>query len=256
MRLRNSLLLILISSLVLTSCFETKRKTNSSSSSGNLDSDTYQYTDGGSGSGSDSGSGSSDDGYGDGTEDGEADAGQTQNYYSLNNIVVHSKDHNSNSGRNYLWSSAVNLGESDQSIFVTDSRFNVRVRAQSAPAKGNDAHGEYCTYQEYESWYKYTKLEIDICVRKQTGSCIQTKTFSDVPVGEVSIAKEFSVPVTSQPLVVEVVDVRWDTGCLYDRGASERYCPYARVWQNDCVKFDIQFSTDYTKDFPSAAFEE
>ena len=53
--------------------------------------------------------------------------------------------------------------------------------------------------------------------------------------------------------MIEILDVRWDTGCLYDRGQSERYCPTYRVWQNDCVKFDIQFSTDWTKDFPSSA---
>ncbi len=251
MKTRVSIFVLLITSLTLTGCFETKRKTNqsnSSSTTNNLGNDTYQYTPGtGTTTPSDNG------GYGDGTEEGEADAGQTQNYFSLNNIIVHSKDHSSNDGKNYLWSSSTNIDSGSQNIFVTDARFNVRVRAQAAPPKGNDSNGTYCTYQEYEGWYRYTKLEVDICLRSQAGTCVYTHTFSDVPVGEVSKVKEFTVPVSSQALVLEVLDVRWDTGCLYDRGASERYCPYARVWQNDCVKFDIQFSTDYTKDFPSSA---
>ena len=253
------LLTLTLTSLLLTGCFKSEKKINSTKSNtdSNLDGDVYEVTN--PGTGTDSGSGDNGDGggYGDGTEDGVPDAGQTQDYFTISNIIVHSKDHESNEDRDYLWSSQVNEPDSSQNRFVTDSRFNLRVRAQSAPPRGNDSHGEQCFYQEYESWYRYTKLDIEVCLRKSTqSSCTQRHTFEGVPVGQVSKVKEFSVPTTSQPLVIEIVDVRWDTGCLYDRGQSERYCPTYRVWKNDCVKFDVQFSTDWTKDFPSSAPRE
>ena len=251
----NTFIITILASVIMTGCFENEKKVNPSSSNnggGNLDGDTYEIpTIGGNSGGSDSGS---DGGYGDGNEDGDADAGQTQNFYTINNIIVHSKDHNSNTSRDFLWSSDINEPESSQTRFLTDARFNVRVRTRPAPPRGADSHGVQCEFQEYESWFRYTKLDIDVCLRKATQtSCTQRHTFEGVPIDQVSKVKEFSVPTSSQPLVIEILDVRWDTGCLYDRGQSERYCPTYRVWQNDCVKFDIQFSTDWTKDFPSSA---
>lgn len=185
-----------------------------------------------------------------GDEEGVADAGQTTDYYSLNTIV-HSKDHNSNENRPYIWSSSVNVPESNQNIFLTDARFNIRIRAKEAPPKGNDSHGVGCDYQDFESWFKYTKLDVDLCIRKASETdCHESHSFNNIQVNSASQVKKFSVPNTSQPLVIDILDVKWDTGCLYDRGQSERYCPTFRVWKNDCVEFDLQFSTDYTKDFP------
>ena len=249
-----SLTTLIIASLLLSGCFKSEKKINTTNNNtdNSLNGDVYEVTNPDTGDGSDDGS---DGGYGDGNEEGVPDAGQTQNYFTISNIIVHSKEHDSNETREFIWSSEVNEPTSSQNRFVTDARFNLRVRTQSAPPKGTDSHGEECSYQEYESWYRYTKLDIDVCLRKSTQtSCTQRHTFEGVPIGQVSKVHQFSVPTTSQPLVVEVVDVRWDTGCLYDRGQSERYCPSYRVWKNDCVKFDIQFSTDYTKDFPSSAF--
>ncbi len=251
-----SLTTLIIASLLLSGCFKSEKKINTTNNTDNsLDGDVYEVTNpstgDSSGDGSDDGS---DGGHGDGNEEGVPDAGQVQNFFTISNIIVHSKDHDSNDSREYIWSSAVNEPASSQNRFTTDARFNLRVRAQPAPPRGNDSHGEECSYQEYEEFYRYTKLDVEVCLRKSTQtSCTQRHTFEGVPIEQVSKVKEFSVPTTSQALVIEVVDVRWDTGCLFDRGQSERYCPTYRVWKNDCVKFDIQFSTDYTKDFPSSA---
>ncbi|WP_034721899.1 hypothetical protein [Bacteriovorax sp. DB6_IX] len=260
----------LILCLLLVGCMETKRKTNSTSSSSNnnYNNDQYQYGNGNSGSsnGSGSGSGSSgeqtDDGtgYGDGNEDGVADGGQTQEYITIGNIALHGTG---GLNRFYpnggpLWSSTNQLSSSDQGIFYTDARFNLRIRPQSAPGQNtNDSLGNKCQYLGNP----YKKLSVDICLRSQTGSCIYTHSFEEVTVGQVSKVKEFTVPNTSAPLVVEVLGVRWDYACqnYLDQGYSESdaavngVCPMGQVWDTSCVKFDIQFSTDHTKDFPSSA---
>lgn len=253
--------------LFFSSCMtkKTNTKTSSTTSTSN-NNDTYNNS-GNSNSGSGSGSGSSTGGqtssgtgYGDGEEDGTADAGQTTDFITLSGISLHGtaglNRYYPNGGP--LWSSATNIGSSDQGIFYTDSRFNLRVRAQASPGQStNDSNGVKCAYVAKP----YKKLNIDVCVRKQTGSCIYTKTFQNVPVGEVSKVYEFPVQSSSTPLIVEILGVQWDYSCqnYLDQGYKETdpavsgYCPMGLVWDTSCIKFDIQFSTDYTKDFPASA---
>lgn len=259
---KKTLLSILIL-IAFTSCMKTKTNTKNTSTSSPLNGDTYYA---GPGDGSDSGDtggdtgGDVDGGYGDGEEDGVADGGQTQDYFTIGNISLHGT---AGLNRFYpnggpLWSSSAQLSSSDQGIFYTNSKFNVRVRAQDGPGQNtNDSRGNKCQYIANP----YAKLTLDLCVRKSTGSCIYTQTFSEVPVGQVSKVKEFTIPTTSEPLVVEVLGVKWDYSCqdYVNRGYSASdpqlngYCPMGLVWDTSCVKFDIQFSTDYTKDFPSSA---
>ncbi|EQC46650.1 hypothetical protein [Bacteriovorax sp. Seq25_V] len=248
-------LTILISLMILSGCMQ-KKSVNRSSSSGNLSNDSVgTVTNGGGNTGGSSGS------TNDGTEEGEADAGQTTDYYSLDNIVLHGTtgDNRYNPQSGPLWSSLTNISSDDQQIFQTDSRFNVRVRARSAPSKNEtkDAHGNWC--DTYPS--AYTKLSVDVCVRKQTGSCIYTQRFSEIGINTVSKVKEFTVQSSGQPLVIDVLGVQWDYSCTYHKegGGSETdyygqtYCPMDAVWFSRCVKFDIQFATDYTKNFPASA---
>lgn len=191
-------------------------------------------------------------GHGDGTGPGISDAGQTINYYSLNNIIVHgTADPNRFPAPNNIpWSSATGIASSDQQIFTTNSRFNVRVRAQKGPAQNtNDVRNIPCSYVND----LYKKLEVTLCLRSSNGTCVQTHTFSDIPLGQVSKIKEFTVPGnTANPLVLEVLDVQWDYTCTYyGQGGFNNelgYCPFAPIWDTQCVKFDLQFSTDTTKD--------
>ena len=256
--------------LLLTSCLETKRTVNTTGTSGttgNVYNDTYQQQDPGTYNPADpttptTPAEQTDDGtgYGDGNEDGVADAGQTQDYITLAGISLHGTAglNRFSRGTSYLWSSTADLSSSDQGIFYTNSRFNVRVRAQAAPGQNStDSIGNTCQYIANP----YKKLSLDVCVRKAGGSCIYTHTFDEITVGEVSKVKEFTVSTSSEPMIVEILGVRWDYACqnYLDQGYSSTdpalsgYCPVALVWDTSCVKFDIQFSTDYTKDFAPTA---
>lgn len=179
-------------------------------------------------------------------------------YYSLPEVSVHgTSSPNYNPPPNGIfWASNRNIGSNDQYIFQTDSRLNIRIKALSGPSiYTTDANGIRCNYQPLP----YTKLKLSVCVRASSGSCVYQHTFEDVQVGSYSLVKEFSVPAnTSDPLVIEVKDVQWDYSCIdyANRGFPDvpGYCPYAAVGYADCVKFQIEFATDETKDLPGARY--
>jgi hypothetical protein len=236
----------------LTSCLQ---KTVSSKQSNNNSSNSFNNQnpgpdDGRNGNNYD-GSGSGDgQGYGDGTEQGIADAGQDIDYYTVQDITVKTPIQG-----DVYWSSLQNFPSQDRHIFNTDARFNLRVLARKGPNRGEVASdSSSCSNQDVN----YAKLSMDVCVRAQGGNCIATTSFENIPIDQASKVKEFSVPVTSQPLVVEIKSVRWDYWCkLYkDMGYSESdptvsaFCPTSALNQVDCVRFDFQFSTDDTKDVP------
>lgn len=185
--------------------------------------------------------------YGNGEEPGVADAGQTVNYYKLNNppIVVHGAGTGT-----VVWSSETDLTSGiDPYIFRTDSRMNIRVipRVQS---NGVDGRGNNCNYGALA----YTKLNVGVRVRKQGSASGDYYQFQNIRVNGASKTHEFSVPASSYPLVIDILNVQWDYECIYYAlDGYENYpysCPMANVWQYDCVSFDLQFSTDDTKDIP------
>lgn len=254
--------------LFLSSCMTKKTNSKSTQTSNTTYGDPYNNSGnsntGGSNTGGTTGGTTSDGtGYGSGTEAGTPDAGQTIDYITIEDIVLRGTRTNSvynnyPNGSPY-WTSA-QVGSSDQGMFHTDSRFNVRVRAQATPAKDAvDAFGRKCTL--YNS---YKKVNVDICIRTQAGSCINTHSFTNIPINQVSKVKEFSInSASSLPLVVEVRGFQTDGACQaylsQYPGSTESdpnytsYCPMGLVNPTACVKFDIQFSTDYTKDFPASA---
>ncbi|WP_412469856.1 MULTISPECIES: hypothetical protein [unclassified Halobacteriovorax] len=269
---------ILLGTLVLMTLTSCTQPTNSRANYNNSNGNSWDNGNSGSGGngGWDWGNGGSDsddsgnneqtdsgDGYGDGNEEGTADGdGQTTNFYTVGTIVLRGSSRVS-SGSNVMWSST-SLGNG-QAMLYTDSRFNIRVRPRTAPTQGTtDAYGEKCHYNPQQ----YKKLRIKLCIRAQGESCesnmIRSVTFGDIANEEVSKVKEFSsysLPTTTGPIIVDVLDVQWDWSCQFylNQGYSQSsaevngYCPMARVWDNDCVGFDLQFSTDYTKDFPASA---
>ncbi|EQC48152.1 hypothetical protein M899_2665 [Bacteriovorax sp. BSW11_IV] len=190
------------------------------------------------------------------TDDGDP----TANYYWLNDISLVGSDTytgspqiNHYAGKSYMWSSKDKIGTSDQQIFLTNSRFNVRVKAENVAQRGStDANGVACK----EHFMPYTKMKINLCLRSKTGSCVRTATFSDISVGSWSPKYQFNLTglVTSDPLVLEVLSVETDSYCKYytDNNATppSTACPYARLSYSHCAVFDIQFATDYTQDLP------
>ncbi|MGB0455128.1 MAG: hypothetical protein ACPGJV_15570 [Bacteriovoracaceae bacterium] len=192
------------------------------------------------------------EGYGDGDESGISDAGQTINFYKLNNPYISVHGPNANNNGNPYWSSQTHLPSGvDPLIFKTDSRFNLRVIPRPGPARfQNDTNGVQCRFDPRQ----YTKLSVGIRVRKASATVGDYYYFQNVAVDSASKVHEFSVPASSDPLVVEITRVEWDQFCI-DYAMSgypnqPGYCPMAAVGANDCVSFEIQFSTDYTKDIP------
>ncbi len=265
MKKQNSLLTCLLALLLVSAvgCAEkksTKSSTDSSSTSTSPTTSTGTVID--TGNGSDNGN---TDGNNDPDQGGISDGNQTNDYFTLANIKVHGRAHwsetyqynaknesygtpnyYSNPSRDVVWSSQSGVGSSDQGIFMTNSRFNVRVVPRSIGSgerkqdwTGSDANGCYFTAP-------YQKLKLTLCVRKSGGSCINQYSF-EASVDSASNVKEFSFPDTSEPLIVEVLDAESDFNC--NQGNSS-YCPYGGHNHTACMKFDIQFSTDSTKDLP------
>lgn len=180
---------------------------------------------------------------------GIADFGQTIDYYKLNNppIVAHGAV-----GGTIVWSSDTDLPSSyNQNIFYSDSRFNVRV-IPKFQNKGVDSRGVTCAYYPQP----FEKMNIGINIRRQSSSpgVGEYYQFQDVGANCPSKVRQFSVPATSDPLVIEVMNVEWDWSCK--SYANQGYpnvpgaCPYSYVWLTECYKLEIQFSTDTTKDLP------
>jgi len=186
---------------------------------------------------------------GTGSEQGIADTGQTIEYYKLNNppVIAHGGQ-----GGQILFSTESNLPSSyNQNIFFSDTRFNVRV-IPKYQNKGTDSKGQPCAY----SPQPFTKMNIGIVVRSRQSSpgVGDYYQFRDVPVNCSSQVHEFQVPSTSDPLVVEVMNVEWDWSCLsYEQQGYPNVpgvCPYDNVWATECYQVEVQFSTDTTKDLP------
>lgn len=169
-------------------------------------------------------------------------------YYSLS-LITHG-----GTGGYTAWSSDADLDSSvDENILKTNSRLNVRVVPQSG-YRGTDSRGVACTFDPLP----FTKLKVGIEVKKKgasTGDYVEL----DASVGQNSKIKEFRpssnarLMGTSDPYVITVKNVQWDYGCIYYKGFETSaqyatYCPWYYVWPKDCVRFDLQFSTDDTTD--------
>lgn len=173
------------------------------------------------------------------------------NYYSLN-VILHGTPPSS-PGNGVYWSSDENIPSNDQYIFQTDSRMNVRIKALASPTKfSTDSNGIECSQYALG----YTKLNVDICIRSASGICVYEHSFTEIGVNSYSPVKEYTVPSnTNEPLVVEVNDVRWNYYTLMNPAYIEAgYPEMMSIGYLDCIKFQIEFSTDETKDLPGSRY--
>ena len=158
-------------------------------------------------------------------------------------------------GPGILWSSKTDPQIDDsynQQIFLTDSRFNVRVLAKQSPGGGPynnvfDNYGKKCAYD----YLAYTKLRVTVKVTTQGGSPFsQTHVFDNIPVGQCSGVHSYTIPTSSQPLVIQVTKVEFDYACTQSGGSNPAFCPFYPVYPHDCWELELQLSTDSTKDIP------
>jgi len=179
---------------------------------------------------------------------GIADAGQTIEYYKINNppVVVHGQGEGI-----VVWNSVNNMPAGvSQNILYTDARINVRVIPKWITG-GKDTLGNNCGFQPMP----FTKMQVGVRVRKQEASVGDYYLFDSVPTDCPSATRQFQVPEgTSLPLVIEVMNIKWDYSCtsFTEQGYPNvpGYCPWDKVWSTECVGVELQFSTDSTKDVP------
>jgi hypothetical protein len=248
-----SLLLMFAFGSLVTSCQQQTSSKSNSGSSGNsvTTTSTTGWTTGTSTTtGSTTGTSTGNCAYGTGNESGISDSGQTIEYYKINSpaVVAH--------GANYgtiVFNSATDLPASyNQNIFFTDSRFNLRVIPKYQRG-GTDSKGRSC---DYYSPRPFTKMNIGVVVRSRQSSpgVGDYYTFTDVDVNCPSKVREFQVPSTPDPLVVEIMNVEWDYSCIdyAEQGFDDvsGVCPYDRVWLTECYQLEVQFATDTTKNIP------
>lgn len=155
---------------------------------------------------------------------------------------------------NLVWSSS-SLPSGDQQILTTDSRFNVRVVAKASPPKGTkDYKGVTCNYEGIA----FSNVKLTIGLRKPNSNYYtSTYDISGIPVGKCSDVYEFTdyqIPVTSGPIVLDILNFQTDYWCKTYEGTryagNPAYCPYVALYANDCFSIEVQFATDFTLDIP------
>ena len=136
----------------------------------------------------------------------------------------------------------------EQYIFLTDARFKVRVKAKTNPPRNyGDKYDP--SFPECQFSDPYGALQVDISVRAAGSSnYFDRRTFTNVAVDKCSVIESMNVPATTEPLIVEVSNVKWDR-CKEGWG-SRTGCAFNHVWEKNCYEIELQFSTDHTKDFP------
>ena len=169
------------------------------------------------------------------------------NYYTFPDpIILHSL-----TGSGVAWSS-LSLTAAQRSNFVTDGRLKLRVVAKPNPGRIEGL----CQYEAGGEGAEYTKLQVYLRVRALSDpSDYQTKWTEVTAVGSCSTPLEFNPPVNSlqEPFVVEVRDVYNDLACIRSGGEGFGCTPpdqVYRAFQPDCVQFELQMATSWTKDFP------
>lgn len=202
--------------------------------------------------------------YGCSDDPGVATAGQTIDYYTIDpdHVILHGL------GTGVIaWSSDQHLPASfNQDIFYTDAKMRIRViprRVHSDPQSPNgqviDSRGRACEFNN--PGMPFTKMRIGVTIRRKEDSpgSGYYHLFDNVSLDCPSRPYSFPIPQNSAyPLVIEIKNVEWDYSCTsylesgyYTREQLETYgvCPYARVWDKECFKLELQVATDTTKDF-------
>lgn len=180
------------------------------------------------------------------TNDKELDE-QSENDHSLN-IVAHGLGHDG-----VVWSSeddpnfeSVNA----ETAFTSDSNLTVKVLAYPSPGRTDDFKNKECLYEALD----YNELTLKVGIRAEGSTdYLATHNFEGISV-ESSDVYKFSVPETTDYLVMDIMDVKFDWTCeqFINAGYDEddpklaSYCPWWYVPKTDCFEIGVQFSTKNT----------
>jgi hypothetical protein len=179
---------------------------------------------------------------------------QANDYYTFEGIVSHGEP---KQGGKVFWSSSTDLSlfsnQSDQNVFMTDSRLNLRLVLKPAPEKNiKDSYNYTCEYPPVA----YTKMKFTIGIKKDVnGGYIKQFTVSDIPVNGCSPVMETNLSsyTANEPYIVEIISASWDYSCTeateMGHSQADQFCPYANVYSNYCFEVSLQVATDFTKNF-------
>ena len=157
------------------------------------------------------------------------------------------------------WSSTSFIAGSGNSPgqFSTDATFNVRIIPRTPVANSTSTFNKVCSpYRMYA-----TQLQVKLMLHKNGVSVGEVATLNST-IGVPSKVWHFTnLPATSDPLILEVVNVNSDSRCTGFYGSKPASCtsspyldiPINTVGPTECVAFDIQYSTDSTYDLPGAS---
>lgn len=176
-------------------------------------------------------------------------------------IIGHGSDYNVawSSKDDARYASTYTTNKQD-SIFVTDAKFDVRIVVRPGPRQGakDSMNNSRCDFDGLP----YSKLKFNLGIRDLYSSF----NFSNIPfeldVGNCSrvyklidyLPRSHS---TDSPIVLEISRVETNYPCvMYQPGTSGydgNYCgsnPYRNLHSNDCFEVELQLSTDETKNLP------
>ncbi len=165
---------------------------------------------------------------------------------------------------NGSWTSAGTI-ETPESYFETDKKFNLRIVPKPA-SEGSMTNGNLVsrkcnlpTSNNY-SRYMYSKIQVKVEVKKQGSTAAGSIQTLDATLGTSttlvpSASKAFT---TTGPGVYDIIirDVKTNHRCTM--ATNDVNCslfadfPYVTntTYSTDCVAFEVQFATDYTRDLP------
>lgn len=160
------------------------------------------------------------------------------------------------------WWSSANYTASGSGLspnmFATDAIFKVRIIPRSPTANATSTFNRVCSpYMMYA-----TKLKVQFMLHKQGVTVGEVGTVT-AALNNTSGVYTFAVPASSDPLVLEVINVQSDSRCAPKPGSSTQSyygtipssCssnPYLDIpvngssYPTECVAFDILYATDET----------
>jgi hypothetical protein len=167
--------------------------------------------------------------------------------YTFSPVVAHGLENSTLNG-SIVWSSE-DVGVPG-SVMKTDSRFDVRIKKESPPAKDTiDDNGVICHYVSFP----YTKLKGYVRIKAAGSSAYKTMAFeTNSSTGYSNILRFGDLadfPITSGHYVIEMITpIQSNGGCIREPGHPD-VCPYWPVPRTECYSFSIELATDYTNPF-------
>ncbi len=125
----------------------------------------------------------------------------------------------------------------------------VKIKGQPAPKKGTlDSMGNSCDFIPVG----HNKILVEVGIKDINTGLYYDRTFIDnVGINEISSEKFLKIIPHNRSMTLDIIKVSWDYTCLYHTTNTKdfdkfhhsytMYCPWAPVWEDDCISFQLIF---------------